>query len=79
MRKTAAGPEPAAARPEAESAEAQAAISEAGLVYVTDAQPGFGRRRAGKGFVYCDARGKPEPGAMWRVDGSASGARSRAE
>ncbi len=59
MRKTAAGPEPAAARPEAESAEAQAAISEAGLVYVTDAQPGFGRRRAGKGFVYCDARGKP--------------------
>lgn len=30
----------------------------ASLTYVTDADPGFTRRRAGKGFVYLDTRGK---------------------
>lgn len=35
------------------------AAKEAGLRYVTDAQPGIRRRRAGKGFRYIDAEGKP--------------------
>lgn len=30
-----------------------------GLIYTSDAQPGIRRRRRGKGFVYCDAKGKP--------------------
>jgi len=30
-----------------------------GLVYVSDAEPGLRRRRAGKGFVYLDAKGRP--------------------
>ncbi|MGH8036415.1 MAG: DNA topoisomerase IB [Stenotrophomonas sp.] len=34
-----------------------AAAREAGLRYVTDAQPGIARRRAGKGFSYRDADG----------------------
>ncbi|TWH99734.1 DNA topoisomerase IB [Luteimonas cucumeris] len=32
---------------------------QAGLVYVSDAMPGIGRRRAGKGFVYRRASGRP--------------------
>ncbi|MBV8632252.1 MAG: DNA topoisomerase IB [Silvibacterium sp.] len=32
---------------------------EAGLRYVTDAQPGIRRKRSGKGFRYIDADGKP--------------------
>ncbi|HVW78923.1 MAG TPA: DNA topoisomerase IB [Alloacidobacterium sp.] len=32
---------------------------EAGLRYVTDAQPGIQRKRQGKGFRYIDAEGKP--------------------
>jgi DNA topoisomerase-1 len=32
---------------------------EAGLRYVSDAQPGIGRKRSGKGFRYVDADGKP--------------------
>ncbi len=35
------------------------AAHEAGLRHVTDAQPGLRRRRAGKGFAYVDARGRP--------------------
>jgi DNA topoisomerase I len=34
------------------------AAKEAGLVYVSDESPGISRRKAGKGFVYVDARGK---------------------
>jgi DNA topoisomerase-1 len=30
-----------------------------GLVYVDDSAPGYGRRRAGRGFVYLDAKGAP--------------------
>jgi DNA topoisomerase-1 len=37
-------------------AEAQAAV-DAGLRYVSDAETGLSRRRAGKGFVYLDAHG----------------------
>jgi DNA topoisomerase I len=37
--------------------EAQAA-ADAGLHYVSDTEPGLRRRRAGKGFVYLDAKGK---------------------
>lgn len=29
----------------------------AGLVYVSDEQPGLRRQRSGKGFIYFDARG----------------------
>ncbi len=36
----------------------EAAAKEAGLRYVTDAQPGIRRIRAGKGFRYVDAAGK---------------------
>lgn len=32
---------------------------DAGLVYVSDGQSGIVRRRAGKGFYYCDPRGRP--------------------
>ena len=32
---------------------------EAGLRYVSDAQPGIRRKRSGKGFQYVDAEGKP--------------------
>jgi DNA topoisomerase IB len=42
---------------EATPAEAQAA-TDAGLHYVSDTEPGLRRRRAGKGFVYLDAKGK---------------------
>jgi DNA topoisomerase-1 len=31
---------------------------EAGLRYVSDAQPGIRRKKAGKGFRYVDAEGK---------------------
>jgi DNA topoisomerase-1 len=30
-----------------------------GLVYVDDSQPGYGRRRRGRGFTYVDAEGAP--------------------
>ncbi len=50
-------------RPEVEAGPApQAAIlqaREAGLVYVTDADPGIRRRRAGRGFCYLDPDGTP--------------------
>lgn len=35
-----------------------ASAKDAGLRYVTDSGPGITRRRAGRGFVYLDARGK---------------------
>ena len=40
------------------SADTKSAKS-AGLVYVSDTQSGIRRRRAGKGFAYIDANGKP--------------------
>jgi DNA topoisomerase IB len=44
------------AKSTADAASEQAV--EAGLVYVNDGGPGIGRRRAGRGFVYRDARGR---------------------
>ncbi|HSB84738.1 MAG TPA: hypothetical protein VLD86_00440 [Ilumatobacteraceae bacterium] len=42
-----------------ESVSAEAAAA-AGLVYVEDTQPGYGRRRCGRGFTYIDLRtGRP--------------------
>ncbi len=38
--------------------DASDAAQEAGLQYVTDAEPGIGRRRAGRGFVYIGPNGK---------------------
>lgn len=43
-------------KPEPGSPEADAA--QAGLLYVTDAEPGISRRRAGRGFAYRDADGE---------------------
>jgi DNA topoisomerase IB len=41
----------------------------AGLVYVTDAEPGYTRRRAGKGFSYRDPQGQPvrDPATLARI------------
>ena len=41
----------------------------AGLTYVSDESPGITRRRAGSGFAYFDARGKPihDPDTIWRI------------
>src|SRR5262245_578643 len=41
------------------SANAKEAAKAAGLRYVSDGAPGIRRRRAGKGFCYIDADGKP--------------------
>ena len=38
-------------------ADSEAVAEEAGLRYVTDAEPGIRRRRAGKGFAYRDPDG----------------------
>jgi DNA topoisomerase IB len=38
--------------------EGHAAAAEAGLRYVSDTAPGLRRRRAGKGFIYLDAKGR---------------------
>lgn len=48
---------PAAIPPSAQASEAAQQAQEAGLVYVSDGDPGIRRRRAGKGFVYLDADG----------------------
>lgn len=43
---------------QAEAAWTPAALAEAaGLVYVSDSEPGFQRRRAGRGFTYVDSTG----------------------
>ncbi|WAS90843.1 DNA topoisomerase IB [Nannocystis punicea] len=39
--------------------DAVTCADDAGLVYVTDANPGIRRRRAGNGFAYRDAKGRP--------------------
>jgi DNA topoisomerase-1 len=44
-------------------AEALEAAAEAGLHYVTDAEPGIGRRRRGRGFSYVAADGAAVPAA----------------
>ena len=54
LRRMAASP-PAPRAPDAADGSAQAAA--AGLLYVSDADPGFARRRAGRGFSYRDADG----------------------
>ena len=40
-----------------------------GLVYVSDTEPGFRRRRSGKGFVYLDSSGNPirDPSTLARI------------
>lgn len=45
------------------------AAKAAGLRYVTDETPGISRRRAGSGFAYCDAEGKPvkDPEVLARI------------
>ncbi|MGH8077080.1 MAG: DNA topoisomerase IB [Lysobacter sp.] len=47
----------------------QQAASDSGLVYVSDLEPGIRRRRAGKGFSYLDASGKPvrDPDTLARI------------
>jgi DNA topoisomerase IB len=50
-------PAPRAKPAPTEPPEAQAA-ADAGLRYVSDTEPGLRRRRAGKGFVYLDAKGR---------------------
>ena len=45
--------------PETDAEAAAAAAEAAGLRYVTDSAPGITRRRAGKGFSYRDAHGRP--------------------
>jgi DNA topoisomerase-1 len=46
-----------------------ASARRAGLTYVSDTQPGWRRRRAGKGFRYRDDAGKPihDPAALQRI------------
>lgn len=56
------GPETEAEPP----AEALEAVAEAGLRYVTDAEPGIGRRRRGRGFSYTRAGGRAPVGAATR-------------
>jgi DNA topoisomerase-1 len=41
------------------AAEAELSAAAGGLVYVSDDAPGLRRRRAGKGFSYIDANGRP--------------------
>jgi DNA topoisomerase IB len=43
--------------------------AQGGLVYVSDTEPGFRRRRSGKGFVYLDSSGKPirDPNTLARI------------
>jgi DNA topoisomerase-1 len=47
------------ARDMAEPSPAQADVNAAGLTYVSDLDPGIRRRKAGLGFNYRDAEGKP--------------------
>ncbi|MDB5570924.1 MAG: topoisomerase [Hyphomicrobiales bacterium] len=42
-----------------QSVPEEEAAAQAGLRYVSDDEPGLTRRRAGKGFAYVDAKGKP--------------------
>ena len=48
---------------------ANEAAEAAGLLYVTSAAPGIGRRRAGRGFRYVDAEGQTitEPNSLHRI------------
>ena len=41
------------------AAESERSAADAGLVYVSDLEPGIRRRRAGRGFRYVDSQGKP--------------------
>lgn len=59
--------------PEAEEvgvvAEQREAAESAGLVYVSDEEPGIRRRHAGKGFAYVDPQGRPlrDPETLRRI------------
>lgn len=48
----------AATNGDTQAAALESAV-QGGLVYVSDTEPGFRRRRSGKGFVYLDSSGKP--------------------
>jgi DNA topoisomerase IB len=51
-------PSPARAIANEPAPEERQAATDAGLRHVSDTEPGLRRRRAGKGFVYLDAKGK---------------------
>ena len=46
-------------KPASSSADGERSAADAGLVYVSDLQPGIARRRAGRGFRYVDSQGEP--------------------
>lgn len=46
-------------KPASSSADGERSAADAGLVYVSDLEPGIRRRRAGRGFCYVDSQGKP--------------------
>jgi DNA topoisomerase-1 len=52
-----------------QATELREAADDAGLTYVTDGEPGYQRRRAGKGFTYRDADGTPvtDPRTLKRI------------
>jgi DNA topoisomerase I len=61
---------PAVTRPsDDERSDARSEAREAGLRYSTDAQPGYTRRRRGRGFSYHDVDGRPirDPEALERI------------
>jgi DNA topoisomerase-1 len=53
----------------AQGGDLRAAAAEVGLAYVDDSRPGLTRRRSGKGFRYCDAKGVPvrDKGTIERI------------
>lgn len=63
------GPRPSASGVTAPEIDPKVSARDAGLRYVTDAQPGFSRRRSGKGFRYLTPDGKPlrDPETLKRI------------
>lgn len=57
-------------RPATTAPEPDVSARRASLAYVSDEEPGFRRKRAGKGFFYIDARGKriTDPAEIDRID-----------
>lgn len=68
LRRSAVSPTTAAA-PAAGSSEAAAQATDAGLVYVSDEEPGISRRRVGKGFGYRapDGSAVRDPAVLQRI------------
>ncbi|MFC4729014.1 DNA topoisomerase IB [Coralloluteibacterium thermophilus] len=61
--------DPADTAAEARAGEIAGQLEQAGLIYVSDREPGFTRRRAGKGFSYRDTAGRPlrDPEVLARI------------